>query len=42
MQINSVAFPLSLQINKKKYAKTIIFFCAVNKLLAKYQPQGIV
>jgi len=33
MQIQSVVFALSRQINKKKYAKTIISFAQVIKFL---------
>jgi len=40
MQIHSLAFALSRQINKQKYAKTINLLCAGNKLLVKYQTQG--
>jgi len=37
MQIHSVVFALSRQINKQKYAKTINLFCAGNKVFVKYQ-----
>jgi len=40
MQIHSVAFALSLQSNKQKYAKTINLLCAGNKVFVKYQAQG--
>jgi len=36
MQINSVVFALNRQINKQKYAKTINFLCAGNKVFVKY------
>jgi len=39
MQIYSVVFASSRQINKQKYAKTINFLCAVNKVFVKYQAQ---
>ena len=39
MQIYSMAFALSWQINKKKYAKTVNL-CAGNELFVKYQAQG--
>jgi len=40
MQIHSVVFALSRQINKKKYAKTINLLCPGNKVFVKYQAQG--
>jgi len=40
MQIPSVVFALSRQINKQKYAKTINLLCAGNKVFVKYQAQG--
>jgi len=40
MQIYSVIFPLSRQINWQKYAKTIDLFCESNKVFLKYQAQG--
>jgi len=40
MQIFSVLFALSRQINKQKYEKTINLFCASNKVFVKYQAQG--
>jgi len=40
IQIHSVVFALSRQINKQKYAKTINLLCAGNKFFVKYQPQG--
>ena len=40
MQIFSVVFALSRQINKQKYAKTFNFLCAGNKEFVKYQAQG--
>ena len=40
MQIHSVEFALSRQINKQKYAKTINLLCAGNKVFVKYQAQG--
>jgi len=39
MQIYFVVFALSWQINKQKYAKTIILLCAGNKDFVKYQAQ---
>ena len=43
MQIHSVAFALSRQINKQKHAKTINLLCGGNKVkyqaLVKYQAQ---
>jgi len=39
MQIHSVVFAISRQINKK-YAKAISLFCAGNKVFVKYQAQG--
>jgi len=40
MQIQSVAFALSRQINKQKYAKITNLLCAGNKVCVKYQAQG--
>jgi len=40
MQIYSMVFPISRQINKKKYAKTVNLICAGNKVFVKYQAQG--
>ena len=40
MQIHSVVFALSRQINKLKYTKTINFLFAGNKLFVTYQTQG--
>ena len=40
MEIHSLVFALSRQINKQKYAKTIHFLCAGNKVFVKYQAQG--
>jgi len=40
MQIHSVVFAISPQINKKKYAKTINLLCAGNKVFVKYQAHG--
>jgi len=40
MQIHSVVFELSQQINKKMYTKTNNFLCAVNKLFVTYQFKG--
>jgi len=39
MQIYSVVFALSRQINKQKHAKTINLLCAGNKVFVKYQAQ---
>jgi len=41
MQIHSVVFALSRQINKQKvtYAQTINLLCAGNKVFVKYQAQ---
>jgi len=39
MQIHTLLFVLSRQINKQKYAKTLILLCAGNKDFAKYQAQ---
>jgi len=39
MQLNSVVFAISLQINKQKYAKTINLLCAGNEVFVKYQAQ---
>jgi len=42
MQIHSVVFALSRQINHQKYAKTTNFLyllCAGNKVFVKYQAQ---
>jgi len=41
MQIHSVVFALSRHINKKKYAKTINRLCTGNKVLLKYEAQGV-
>jgi len=40
MQIHTLSFALSGQINKQKYAKTIHLLCAGNKVFVKYQAQG--
>ena len=40
MQIHSVVFALSRQINEQKYAKTIHPLCAGNKVFVEYQAQG--
>jgi len=40
MQIHSLFFALSSQINKQKYAKTMNLLCADNKVFVKYQAQG--
>jgi len=40
MQIYSVVFAISRQINKQNYAKTINLLCAGNKVFVKYQVQG--
>jgi len=40
MQIHSVVFELSQQINKKMYTKTNNFLCADNKLFVTYQFKG--
>jgi len=40
MQVHSVVFAISWQINKQKYAKTINLLCAGNKVFVKYQAQG--
>jgi len=43
MQVHSVVFALSRQINKQKYAKTInlvYLLCAGNKVFVIYQAQG--
>jgi len=40
MQIHSVVFALSRQINKQKYAKTIDLLCTGNEVFVKYQAQG--
>jgi len=40
MQIHSVVFALSRQINKQKYAKTIDLLCTGNKVFVKYQAKG--
>jgi len=40
MQIHSVVFGLSRQINKKKYAETINRFCQGNNVFVKYQLMG--
>jgi len=39
MQIYSVVFALSRQINKQKHAKTINLLCAGDKVFVKYQAQ---
>jgi len=39
MQIYSVVFALSRQINKQKYAKTFNFVCAGNTDFVKYQAE---
>ena len=40
IQIHSVVFALSRQINKQKICETINFFCAGDKRFVKYQAQG--
>jgi len=40
MQILSVVFASSRQINKQKYAKTIKRLCAGNEIFVTYQTQG--
>jgi len=40
IQIHSLVFALSRQINKQKYAKSINLLCAGNKVFVKYQAQG--
>jgi len=40
MQVHSVVFALSPQINKQKYAKIINLLCAGNNVCVKYQAQG--
>jgi len=40
MQIHSVVFALSRQINNQKYAKTNYLLWAGNKVFMKYQAQG--
>jgi len=40
VQIYSVVFALSRQIDKQKYAKTFNFLCASNKDFVKYEAQG--
>jgi len=40
MQIHSVVFALSRQINKQKYAQTSNLLCASNKVFGKYGSQG--
>jgi len=40
MQIHTLLFALSRQINKQKYAKTSNHFCAGNKVFVKYQAKG--
>jgi len=40
VQIHSVVFALSRQINKQKYAKTINLLCAVNNIFVTYRTQG--
>jgi len=39
MQIHTLLFALSRQINKQKYAKTINLLFAGNKVFVKYQAQ---
>jgi len=41
MQIHSVVFAFSRQINKQKDAKTINLLCAGNKVFVKNQAQGV-
>jgi len=40
MQIYSMVFAISRQINKQKYAKTVNLLCAGNKVFVKSQAQG--
>jgi len=40
MQIHTLLFALSRQINKQKYAKTINLLCAGNEVFVKCQDQG--
>ena len=40
MQIFSMVFAISRQINKQKYAKTVNLVYAGNKVFVKYQAQG--
>jgi len=40
MQIYSMEFAISRQINKQKYAKTVNLLSAGNKVFVKYQDQG--
>jgi len=40
MQIYSMVFAISRQINKQKYAKTVNLLCAGNKVFVNYQAQG--
>ena len=40
IQIPTLFFALSRQINKQKYAKTVNLLCAGNKVFVKYQAQG--
>ena len=42
MQIYSVIFALSRQINNQKYAKTFNFLCAGNKDFVKHQAQHFI
>ena len=39
MEIHSVIFALSRQINKQMYAKTINLLCSGNKIFVTYQTQ---
>ena len=41
MQIHTLLFALSWQINKQKYAKTINLLCAGSKVFVKYQAQDV-
>ena len=40
MQVYSMVFALSRQINKQKYVKIVNLICAGNKVFVKYQAQG--
>jgi len=40
MQIYSLVFALSWEINNQKEAKTINLLCKGNKIFVKYQAQG--
>jgi len=40
MQIHSLFFALSRQINKQKVCENNNLFCAGNKIFVKYQAQG--